>query len=336
MNMYEQMRSAYLVELETEIPGMSGEMLERICTALDRAARRYDIQEKETALAIDADPIPALVKTYIVVKKTEGLSNGTLQNYALILRTFFDWCRKSPVDVNANDIRVFLYEYSANRKVSDRTLDKYRQMICWFFSWARGEEYIPHNPARAIKAIKHEVKERQALTQLEMEQLRSGCETVRDRAVLELMYSTGCRVSELAGLKRSDINWQDGTVHLFGKGRKHRTSYLNARATVALKAYLRTRTDSSDALIVTERAPHKPVSKETIEAVLRRIAETSGIGRKVTPHVIRHTTATIAVNAGMPIEDVSKLLGHASVNTTMIYAKPTAGKIKSEHIRCVV
>lgn len=336
MNVYEQMRSAYLVELETEMPDMSGEMLERICAALDRATRRYDIREKETALALDADPIPALVKTYIVVKKTEGLSNGTLQNYALILRTFFDWCRKSPVDVNANDIRVFLYEYSTNRKVSDRTLDKYRQMICWFFSWAHGEEYIPHNPARTIKAIKHEVKERQSLTQLEMEQLRSGCETVRDRAVLELMYSTGCRVSELAGLKRSDINWQDGTVHLFGKGRKHRTSYLNARATVALKAYLRTRDDSSDALIVTEREPHKSVSKETIEAVLRRISETSGIGRNVTPHVIRHTTATIAVNAGMPIEDVSKLLGHASVNTTMIYAKPTAGKIKSEHIRCVV
>lgn len=336
MNVYEQLRSAYLVELEEEMPGMTGEMMESICAALDRAARRYDIREKETALAIDADPIPALVKTYIVVKKTEGLSNGTLQNYALILRTFFDWCRKSPIDVNANDIRVFLYEYSANRKVSDRTLDKYRQMICWFFSWAHGEEYIPHNPARAIKAIKHEIRERQALTQLEMEQLRSGCETVRDRAVLELMYSTGCRVSELAGLKRSDINWQDGTVHLFGKGRKHRTSYLNARATVALKAYLHSRNDCSDALIVTERAPHKPVSKETIEAVLRRVSEASGIGRKVTPHVIRHTTATIAVNAGMPIEDVSKLLGHASVNTTMIYAKPTAGKIQSEHIRCVV
>lgn len=169
-----------------------------------------------------------------------------------------------------------------------------------------------------------------------MEQLRGGCETLRDRAILELMYSTGCRVSELSGIKYSDVRWSEGTVHLFGKGRKHRTSYLNARATVALKAYMGTRRDDCDALIVTERAPYRQVSKETIEAVIRRICEKSGLGRKVTPHIIRHTTATIAVNAGMPIEDVSKLLGHASVNTTMIYAKPTAGKIKSEHIRCVV
>lgn len=336
MNMYEQMRSAYLVELSKGMPSITGETMELMCAALDRVSQRYEIREKEMALAVDTDPIPALVKTYIVVKKTEGLSNGTLQNYVLILRSFFSRCRKRPEEVTANDIRVFLYEYSMERKISDRTMDKYRQMICWFFGWAHSEEYIQRNPARTIKAIKHEIRERQALTHLEMEQLRGGCETLRDRAILELMYSTGCRVSELSGIKYSDVRWNEGTVHLFGKGRKHRTSYLNARATVALKAYMGTRRDDCDALIVTERAPYRQVSKETIEAVIRRICEKSGLGRKVTPHIIRHTTATIAVNAGMPIEDVSKLLGHASVNTTMIYAKPTAGKIKSEHIRCVV
>lgn len=336
MKAYEQMRSAYLVELAKDYPDMTGESMEQICAVLDRVSQRYEIREKETALTVDTDPIPALVKTYIVVKKTEGLSNGTLQNYALILRTFFDWCRKSPVDVTTNDIRVFLYEYSIQRKISERTLDKYRQMVCWFFNWAYNEEYIPCNPARTIKPIKYEVMERQALTHLEMEQLRNGCDSLRDRAILELMYSTGCRVSELSGIKYRDVRWNEGTVHLYGKGKKHRTSYLNARAIVALKAYMGTRRDDCDALIVTERAPHKPVSKETIEAVIRRIAQNSGLGRKITPHVIRHTTATIAVNAGMPIEDLSKLLGHASVNTTMIYAKPTIGKIKSEHMRCVV
>lgn len=336
MNAYEQMRSTFLMEAETAIPGVSADILERICSALDRAVKRFDVSVRETALSVETDPIPSLVKTYIVVKKTEGLSNGTLQNYALILRSFFAWCHKSVEEVTANDIRIFLYEYGQQREVSDRTLDKYRQMICWFFGWAHTEEYISRNPARAIKAIKFETKERQALSQLEMEHLRAGCSTLRDRAIIELMYSTGCRVSELTGLKKSDIDWCDGTVHLFGKGRKHRTSYLNARATVAIKAYLNSRTDSSDALIVTDRTPQRAVSKETIESVIRQISERSGIGRKVTPHVIRHTTATIAVNAGMPIEDVSKLLGHASVNTTMIYAKPTRDKIKAEHIKCVV
>ena len=218
MNAYEQMRTAFLVELGNSMPEATPETINRVADALDRVATKFDIGNKETALSIAEDPIPDLVKTYIIIKKTEGLSNGTLQNYALILRTFFLWCRKSPAEVTANDIRVFLYEYSAHKQVSNRTLDKYRQMICWFFGWAYGEEYISRNPARTVKAIKHEIKERQALTQLEMEQLRSGCTTLRDRAMLELMYSTGCRVSELAAIKRCDVNWQDSTVHLFGKG----------------------------------------------------------------------------------------------------------------------
>lgn len=336
MNAYEQMRIGYMVELAKEMPWLAPEALNKISTVLDSIAQRYEIHDKETALSTNTNLIPDLVKTYIVVKKTEGRSLGTLQNYAMVLRLFFTWCRKDVPEVTANDVRVFLYEYSQHKKISDRTLDKYRQMLQWFFNWAYMEEYIPRNPTKNLKAIKHEVKERKALTHLELEQLRTGCETLRDRAMIELMYSTGCRVSELSALRKNDIDWHEGTVHLFGKGRKHRTSYLNARAVVALKAYLKARDDDCDALIVTERAPHRAVSKETIEAVIRRISEASGIGRKITPHVLRHTTATIAVNAGMPIEDVSKLLGHASVNTTMIYAKPTAGKIKSEHIRYVV
>lgn len=335
MNVYEQMRSAFLVELASNKPEISAEELTMIASALDRVAMRYEVQAKESGLAVMQE-IPELVRTYLIVKKTEGLAKGTLQNYAILLRMFFAWCRKPPEEIEANDIRIFLYEYAQYRKVSDRTLDKYRQLLCWFFAWAHREEYLTHNPARAVKAIKHETKERQALSHLEMEQLRTGCTTARDRAILEFMYSTACRVSELTYVKLSDVNWQECTVLLMGKGRKQRISYLNARALVALKAYLKTRTDHSDALIVTERAPHSAISKETVEVAIRRIASAAGMRRKVTPHIIRHTTATIAVNAGMPIEDISKLLGHSSVNTTMIYAKPSSGKIHSEHIRCVV
>ena len=336
MNAYEQLRTALMVEIEKDITGITTETLNKISSALDRAAQRYEVSIKELSLSVDVDPIPELVKIYLVVKKTEGLSAGTIENYSLNLQNFFGRVRKNAADVTANDIRLFLYDYKKYRNVSGRTLDKYRQMICWFFGWAYTEEYIPRNPAKSIKAIKHETKERQALTQMEMEQLRTGCESVRDRAILELMYSTGCRVSEMSALKLCDINWNDGTVHLFGKGRKHRNSYLNARATLALRAYLSTRNDDCDALIVTERAPRKAVSKEALEAIIKKISERSGIGRKVTPHILRHTTATIAVNAGMPIEDVSKLLGHASVNTTMIYAKASNEKVQAEHVRCVI
>lgn len=336
MNAYEQLRTALIVEIEKDISGITTETLNKISSALDRAAQRYEVSIKELSLSVNVEPIPELVKIYLVVKKTEGLSAGTIENYSLILQNFFGRVRKSAAEVTANDIRLFLYDYKKYRNVSDRTLDKYRQMICWFFGWAHTEEYIPRNPAKSIKAIKHETKDRQALTQMEMEQLRTGCESVRDRAILELMYSTGCRVSEMATLKKSDINWEAGTVHLFGKGRKHRNSFLNARATLALRTYLKSRSDTFDDLILTERAPYKAVGKEALEAIIRKIAERSGLGRKVTPHIIRHTTATIAVNAGMPIEDVSKLLGHASVNTTMIYAKASNEKVQSEHIRCVI
>lgn len=336
MNAYEQLRTALIVEIEKDISGITTETLNKISSALDRAAQRYEVSIKELSLSVNVEPIPELVKIYLVVKKTEGLSAGTIENYSLILKNFFGRVRKSAAEVTANDIRLFLYDYKKYRNVSDRTLDKYRQMICWFFGWAHTEEYIPRNPAKSIKAIKHETKDRQALTQMEMEQLRTGCESVRDRAILELMYSTGCRVSEMATLKKSDINWEAGTVHLFGKGRKHRNSFLNARATLALRTYLKSRSDTCDDLILTERAPYKAVGKEALEAIIRKIAERSGLGRKVTPHIIRHTTATIAVNAGMPIEDVSKLLGHASVNTTMIYAKASNEKVQSEHIRCVI
>lgn len=133
MNAYEQFRNRFLVELEAPGREMSYGELMRISSALDRAAYGFEITEKMTALTIPEDPIPGLVKTYLVVKKTEGLAEGTLQNYLQILRAFFLWCRKRPEEVTSNDIRMFLYDYQINNRVSDRTLDKYRQMICWFF-----------------------------------------------------------------------------------------------------------------------------------------------------------------------------------------------------------
>ena len=336
MNCYEQMKNQFLVILNDEQPTLPPEVLEATMMALDRAAYPYDVKLKETALTTYVDPIPRLVKTYIVVKKTEGLSDGTLQNYARILKTFFLWLRKQPEEVTANDIRMFIYDYQQTHRITDRTLDKYREMICWFFHWAHTEEYLQKNPGRAIKPIKHEVKARTALTQLELEYLRMACVTKRERAMLEFLYSTGCRVSELLIVKHEDIDWHACTVHLFGKGKKHRTSYINAKCEVALKEYLADRDDDSDYLFVTERRPFRGMTKASAEKIIRQISDRSSIAKHVTPHILRHTTATQAVNNGMAIEDVSKLLGHASVNTTMIYAKVSTTKVQSEHNRCVI
>ena len=231
---------------------------------------------------------------------------------------------------------MFIYWYKSERRICDYTLDKYREYICWFFHWAHTEEYLAKDPSRAVKAIRHEVKERQALTQIELEHLRMACKTKRERALVEFMYSTGCRVSELTIVKLSDINWQEGTVHLFGKGKKHRHSYINARCEVALKEYLKTRGGESEYVFVSERKPYERILKPTVEKIIRELGEAAGLKRRLTPHVLRHTTATQAVNAGMPIEDVSKLLGHASVNTTMIYAKVSQETVHAQHIKCVI
>ena len=231
---------------------------------------------------------------------------------------------------------MFLYHYQQTHSVSDRTMDKYREMICWFFSWAHMEEYITRNPGRAVKAIKHEIKERESLSQIELEYLRMACKTKRDKAILEFFYSTGCRVSELITVKTDDIDWHEGSVHLFGKGRKHRTSYINAKCEVALREYLAERTDDTPYLFVTERRPNHKLTKSAVEKTMRLLSSRSKVGKHVTPHVIRHTTATQATNNGMAIQDVSQLLGHANVATTMIYAKVAKDKVQSEHKRCIV
>ena len=336
MNNYEQMKNQFLVELTSQLPCISVKEIEKISLALDISAHGYEIEKKEVSMIPYVSPIPELLKTYLVVKKTEGLSAGTLENYMRILTSFFNWVQKPPEKVEANDIRMFIYEYQKNRKVSDRTLDKYREMICWFFHWAHTEEYITKNPGRSVKAIKHETKERVALNQLELEYLRGACKTARDKAVLEFFYSTGCRVSELVGVKLCDINWEEKTVHLFGKGKKHRVSFINAKCEVALKEYMDVRKGESANLFVGERFPFESLTKNAVEKAIKELSKRSGVAKTVTPHILRHTTATQAVNNGMAIEDVSSLLGHSNVNTTMIYAKVSKARVHNEHTRCVI
>ena len=334
--MYEQLKNSFLIELETRLPNLPGEQINAITSALDKASYPYDIKEKEVALTTYVDPIPRIVKMYLVIKRTEGLSLGTLENYRRILFAFFLWARKPAEKITAQDIRMYIYEYQQSRAISDRTLDKYREIICWFFSWAQSEGYIPNNPGKSLKAIKYEVKERQALTQTDLEYVRRSCKTKRETAIIEFLYSTGCRVTELTNVKMSDIDWNEKTVHLFGKGKKHRTSYINAKCEVALKEYLKEREEPNEFLFITERRPSRKLTKCAVEKIVRQMSERCGIDKKLTPHVLRHTTATQAINSGMPVEDVSRLLGHASVATTMIYAKVSNVKVKSEHARCIL
>lgn len=334
--MYEHFRNDFQCEA-TEY-GVPEQTLVEVLAVLDGIATRYEISRKETALTIYKGDVPEVVKIYMVCKKIEGLSQKTLDTYLRMLKLFFRDIGKPLPQITTNDIRVYLFNYQKRRGCSNRSLNKYRQYIASFFSWAADEGYVQQNPMRTVPAIKYEKKPRQSLTQLELEYLRQSCVTLRERAIIEFLYSTGCRVSELCDVKLSDIDWSAGTVHLFGKGNKHRTSFINAKAEVHLKAYLKTREDDCAALFVTIRRPYRPLKKDAAEKIVRNISgrAPAEMQKHVTPHILRHTTATIALQNGMPIADISKLLGHEKIDTTMIYAHTCMESVQVGHRKYVV
>lgn len=333
--MYEQFKNQLLMTLE---PFYAKEDLQLISSCLDRVAYDYEVSRKETSIVVYNQELPEIAKIYLVCRKVEGASEKTLYNYGMALKNFFFAMQKPVERISTNDVRVYLYQYKEHRKVSEATLDKLRQTLDAFFKWACCEGYLTRNPMQTIKPIKCEIKPRQALSQVDLEYLRQECITLKEKAIVEFFYSTGCRVSELANVKLKDIDWVTKEVHLFGKGKKHRTSYLNAKAEVALKNYLASRTDSNDYVFVSDRKPHDKMHACGIQKIVRKLAERASehVQKKVTPHIFRHTTATTAMNNGMPVEEIRLLLGHESISTTMVYAKTSLENVKIGHKKHVI
>lgn len=332
---YEMLRGEFGSKLIEAGWDLGTEEAKRIMTALDAVASGYCITRQSMEL-ITQDEMPQIVKVYIVSKKIEGLSAGTLAGFMYTMKSFLAYVRKPLETTTPNDIRMFLYHYQEERGVSNRTLDHVRSIVSGFFRWAAAEGYMDKDPTATIKPIKIEIKQRQSLSQVELEYVRRACKTLRERAMIEFMYSTGCRVSELCVIKKEDVDFLTDEVHLFGKGKKHRTSYLNAKAHVAVKEYLEARTDDTPYLFVGERKPHGKLSKTGVEKIVRQISDACGLNKSITPHIFRHTTATQAVSNGMPVEEVQKLLGHANVATTMIYIDTASTNVKTAHRRAVI
>lgn len=332
--MYEHLKNELLMKLSGKLDPCS---LESVSRALDEVACKYTVAQAELSLTVlGREEMQSIIKTYIVVKTMEGLSKETLKIYLLHLTLFMNAMRKPLNEIAANDIRLYLIHYQQVRGISNRSLDKVRTYLSSFFRWAASEEYIDKNPMGNFKPIKSEILPRCFLTQFELEMLRRACSTLRETAIIETFYSTGCRVSELTDIKLSDIDWFTHTVHLIGKGRKHRNSYLNAKAEVAINEYLSQRKHASEYLFCNDRGGGK-MTRYNIERMFREIAARSGIeGKHITPHSLRHTTATQAIRSGMPVEDIQKLLGHSSIATTMVYAEASEDNVLREHKKYIV
>ena len=335
--MYEQMKNDFMMSLKNNTD-FTNDDIKVIISNLDFSMYNYDLIKKETEISPYGHELPYLAQTFIVSKSVEGYAKGTLYNYTKSLTNFFQTVQKSPELVTSNDIRVYLYSYQKERGISNRSLDKILSCIRAFYKWMYIEGYIERDPSLKISSIKYEKKPKTPCTQIDLEYLRRACKTKKERAILEVLYSTGCRVGELVILKKSDINWATKEVHLFGKGKKHRISFLNAKAEVALKEYLSSREDLNEYLFVSDRKPHEQMHVCGIQKIVRELSErtNSKTTKNVTPHVLRHTTATVLMNAKADVTSIQKILGHENINTTMTYIHTAMDAAKADHIKAVV
>ncbi len=335
MSEYEELKTMMMTNLHTDY-GIDTETIKKVCDCLDTISTRYVVRRQDDIAQIQCCN-GDILKQYITAKEVEGCAAGTVKNYRYILTLFFDYVQKDIKEIEAVDIRKFLREYKEDRNVADCSLDKYREAIVWFFSWCHEEGLVTVNPTHNLKPIKYEEKERKALTRLELEIFRNSCETVRERAIVEFLYSTACRVSELCNVKKSDINLHEQTVKIFGKGKRERTSWINAKCLVAISQYLESRDDDSEWLFVNQNKPHGKCSGTSIERLIKKIQQRScGIPFKVTPHIMRHSSATHALQSGMDIAEISKFLGHKRLETTMRYAHVSTDDVMLAHRKHVV
>jgi integrase/recombinase XerD len=270
---------------------------------------------------------------FISSKKLEGLSAGTLYNYRLDLIKFANKVKKKTQDITAADIRVYMGEFS-HLKMS--SLGRKLTVFKSFFAWLTSEEYIQRDPTAKLKPPKIEKRLPKALGIEELEMLREACNTVRQRAFLEVLYATGCRLSEVQALNLNDINYQTMSCKVIGKGNKEREVYFSFKALYHLKKYLKTRTDDCNALLVSERKPHGRLSKRGIQREIAAIAKLAGLEKKVSPHVMRHTFATLTLNNGAELVAVQELLGHSSPETTLRYARITEERKREQHKKFLV
>ncbi|MEK4255401.1 site-specific tyrosine recombinase/integron integrase [Ureibacillus sp. FSL K6-2830] len=313
-----------LNEISTVVK-MAGEDEVKLYHYLDDLLLNYNIEPKTpTDHEQDTEDYLNLFVTSLML---ENYSNVTLTNYQYELRNFLNFVQKPVPAITTSDIRQYL---AACNNLKTSTISSKIFVIRSFFSWLVREEIILRNPTLKIRTPKTPKRVREGLTIEELELVREACQTPRERALIEVFYSTGCRLSEIVGLNIRDVNQQDMSAYVIGKGNKERKVYFSFRAMIFLRKYLETRTDDCPALFVTERRPYRRLNQRGVQHAINKIAERANISKKLTPHVLRHTFAMLSMESGMDIADLQHLLGHENpATTTQVYA-PVSEERKRE------
>ena len=310
------------------ISSLNNEQLSKLKTTLEIYLYNVSIEAKQEA---DTEKKEVdYLEVFLSAKRIEGCSEKTLIYYKNTIQQMLDSIGKSVCTIVTEDLRTYLAEYQKEKQSSKVTIDNIRRIFSSFFSWLEDEDYIIKSPVRRIHRIKAASTIKETYTDEQLESMRDNCDNPRDLALIDILASTGMRVGELVLLNRDDISFDGRECIVFGKGDKERMVYFDARTKIHLQNYLDSRTDNNEALFVSLKAPYNRMKIGGIELRLREMGKRLNI-EKVHPHKFRRTLATVAIDKGMPIEQLQKLLGHQRIDTTLQYAMVKQSNVKIAH-----
>lgn len=309
------------------LPYLNNAQCEKLQEVLQYTLVRYEVMETEQQ---ESHSEQNYVELFLSAKRIEGCSEKSLKYYKATIEMMIVTVGKNIKHIETDDIRQYLTEYQKNKKSSKVTIDNIRRILSSFFSWLEDEDYILKSPVRRIHKVKTVTNIKETYSDEALELMRDNCTELRDLAIIDMLASTGMRVGEMVLLNRNDIDFNERECIVFGKGSKERVVYFDARTKIHLQNYLESRTDDNPALFVSLKAPHKRLQIGGIETRLREFGKQLGL-HKVHPHKFRRTLATMAIDKGMPIEQLQQLLGHRKIDTTLQYAMVKQSNVKIAH-----
>ncbi len=323
------MKEEFIMEIMQQmLTYLDSAQIKQLEQVMERVLFRYEVCEASGE--DDEDDSSDILSKFISAKRVEGCSEKTLKYYQTTIETMMSEMDKNVRHIVTEDLRKYLTEYQTRKGSSKVTIDNIRRILSSFYSWMEDEDYIVKSPVRRIHKVKTTSNIKETYTDEDLEKMRDYCKECRDLAMIDMLASTGMRVGEMVLLNREDIDFSERECVVLGKGDKERIVYFDARAKLHLQEYLESRTDNNSALFVTLRAPHERMQIGGIEHRLREIGNELNIS-KVHPHKFRRTLATMAIDKGMPIEQLQRLLGHQRIDTTLQYAMVKQSNVKTAH-----
>lgn len=325
------MKEKFIQEITDLMSGtLTVDQMTQLNGALLQTLSKFTLIEDGDKIQEDIVSNNRLLEIYLSAKLVEGCSSKTIKYYETTVKQLFKYMPKAVKEYTTDDLRAYLAVFQKRHKSSKVTIDNIRRIFSSFFSWLEDEDFILKSPVRRIHKVKTGEQVKEVISDENLEKLRDNCKCIRDLAIIDMLASTGMRVGELVKLNRNDVNFAERECIVFGKGNKERVVYFNARAKLHLQEYLASRKDKNQALFVSLDKPHVRLQISGVEMRLRDLGRDLKIPR-VHPHKFRRTLATMAIDKGMPVEQVQKLLGHVKIDTTMRYAMVNQTNVKLSH-----